>query len=795
MKNKTSPGVGDAEARKIKLVENGPDLPQSPNESPPLRSTARAVKLSAMGEAALRYVALRIPVFPCSPKDKSPLVGADKDENGRPIAGTGGFYRATTDADQIRAWWTKSPHAMIGMATGPASGVDILDLDVKNGKDGLAKVPNWRDLSPIISRTPSGGAHLWFKSDGTIPSTADKIDPGVDTRGTGGYAIIPPSRGRGKAYWFENSDDELENLLPSLPPFPADLRARLPQEDNDPRTPGNEPEADIVILSAALDALPNDYPWFDEWNRVAMATYRATGGSDEGFALFDKWSQKWPGYNAEHTAARWEALRRSPPTKIGAGTIFHLANEAAPGWRGTTEGVSLDDFRAYMPMHNYIYTPSREPWPATSVNARLRPMPLLDAHGSPVLGRDGNPKEIKASTWLDQNRSVEQMTWAPGLPMLIADRLISDGGWIERPGVTSFNLYRPPAIIPGNAAEAGPWLDLMRKIYPDDADHMVKWLAHRVQKPQEKINHALVLIGAQGIGKDTMLEPVKRAVGPWNFSEVSPKQLLGRFNGFIKSVVLRVSEARDLGDVNRYQLYDHMKVYTAAPPDVLRVDEKNLREHSVFNCCGVIITSNNKDSLYLPADDRRHYVAWSDRTKDDFTEDYWRGLWRWYDDDGFRHVAAYLTELDITAFDAKAPPPKTPVFWQIVETNRAPEDSELADIIDRMGNPKATTIINIAKKASELGGYVDGSFYDWITNRKNRRAIPHRMEECGYVSVRNEAAKTGLWVVGGTRQVVYARAELSVADRYRAVAELMRVADEEAVRRVATVAPRGRPRG
>ncbi len=66
----------------------------------------------------------------------------------------------------------------------------------------------------------------------------------------------------------------------------------------------------------------------------------------------------------------------------------------------------------------------------------------------------------------------------------------------------------------------------------DDADHIIMWLAHRVQRPQEKINHALVLGGAQGIGKDTLLEPVKRAVGPWNFAEVSPQQMLGRFNGF-----------------------------------------------------------------------------------------------------------------------------------------------------------------------------------------------------------------------------------------------------------------------
>ena len=89
-----------------------------------------------------------------------------------------------------------------------------------------------------------------------------------------------------------------------------------------------------------------------------------------------------------------------------------------------------------------------------------------------------------------------------------------------------------------------------------------------MQRPEEKINHALVLGGKQGIGKDTILDPVKHAIGTWNFAEVSPSQLLGRFNSFAKSVILRISEARDLGEVNRYAFYEHTKVYAASPPDI-----------------------------------------------------------------------------------------------------------------------------------------------------------------------------------------------------------------------------------
>ena len=432
-------------------------------------------------------------------------------------------------------------------------------------------------------------------------------------------------------------------------------------------------------------------------------------------------------------------------------------------------GVTLDDFVAYMPMHAYIFTPCREFWAGASVNARLPRVPVLDRHGLPLLNALGKPITIAPTLWLDKNRPVEQMTWCPGLPMQIADRLVVAGGWIVRPEVTCFNLYRPPRLKPGEAAQADPWINHIKSIYAeDDAAHIVRWLAHRVQRPAEKINHALVLGGAQGIGKDTLLEPIKHAVGPWNFQDVSPTHLLGRSNGFVKSTILRVSEARDLGDVDRFSFYDHTKIYTAAPPDVLRVDEKNLREHYVFNCLGFIVTTNHKtDGIYLPADDRRHFVAWSQRTKEEFSPQYWNELWGWYQAGGYGHVGAYLAEFDLAGFDAKAPPPKTAASWDIVSANNAPEDAELADVLDALGNPDALTLRQLIEHA------IGTEAADWLTDRRNRRAVPHRMERCGYAPVRNPYADDGLWKFQDRRQVVYAKARLSLRDQIVAVRKLL----------------------
>jgi hypothetical protein len=442
------------------------------------------------------------------------------------------------------------------------------------------------------------------------------------------------------------------------------------------------------------------------------------------------------------------------PSRLVAAPTQKPAKQASE--RKDANGAQFDEFWAYLPDHKYIYVPTGELWPAASVDSRLPPVDV-PMHAKPIL----------ASKFLDQTRAVQQMIWAPGEPTVIENRLMADGGWIPHIDARSFNLYRaPPPVPPLAGADASPWVRHVEYVFGAEADHIIKWLAHRVQRPHEKVNHALVLGGTQGVGKDTLLEPLKQAIGAWNFTEVSPQQVLGRFNGFLKSIILRISEARDLGEADRYAFYDHMKAYTAAPPDVLRVDEKYLRAHSILNVTGIIITTNHKsDGIYLPADDRRHFVAWSPRTKDDFQPGYWAALYKWFAEGGRDAVAHYLTKLDLSRWDAKAPPPKTQAFWEIVDASRAPEDAEMADALDKLGKPNAVTLDWIMRNA-------DVGFQEWLRDRRNRRKIPHRLEGCDYVPVRNPDANDGLWVIGKRRQTVYARKELALRDQIAAASKV-----------------------
>ena len=263
---------------------------------------------------------------------------------------------------------------------------------------------------------------------------------------------------------------------------------------------------------------------------------------------------------------------------------------------------------------------------AASTHACPR-VPLLKKDGTPVVDKNGNPKHSKPSDWLDKHRPVEQMTWAPGEPLTVDGRLMAEGGWFERRGATTFNLYSPADVRQGNSANADRWVELVQRIYPNDADHIIAYCAHRIQQPAVKINHGVMLGGATGIGKDTMLEPLKLGVGPWNFKEVSPQDIMSNYNDYMQCVVLRISEAHDLGDINRYAFHDHMKTILATPPDVVRVNGKYMPQHYVLNVAGVIYTTNHRfDGVYLPPNDRRTYVAWSEILSDRFRQGFLDGL-------------------------------------------------------------------------------------------------------------------------------------------------------------------------
>jgi putative DNA primase/helicase len=179
--------------------------------SKPRRGTQAAFADQPIVYFAQDYAARGWRVFPCCAHTKRPLVGRDKDANGKEIAGTGGVKKATTDSCQIEEWWHRWPSAMIGVATGSASGVFAIDPDAPKPPLNINGRAYWAALCikhgcphTHTHLTPGGGKHLLFKWHAERPVTNSEGDirqTGVNVRGSGGYIIAPPSRRHdGKAY-------------------------------------------------------------------------------------------------------------------------------------------------------------------------------------------------------------------------------------------------------------------------------------------------------------------------------------------------------------------------------------------------------------------------------------------------------------------------------------------------------------------------------------------------------------------------------------------------------------------
>ncbi|APG48467.1 AAA family ATPase [Phaeobacter porticola] len=263
--------------------------------------------------AALALVKAGFFVFPAGP-NKRPLV---KDWQ----------TKATSAKAQIDRWWSKWPDAMPALPTGKRNGLAVLDVDLKDGKDGGAAL---RDLghdpdtlSTIRAQTPSNGQHVYFRWPEGMGNSASGLPDGVDVRGEGGFVIAPGAINDKGAYALTSG-----SLSDDLTDWPEALLPRPKVVDHGDVQPTGLP---FETIRDALMALPNDGDEFsqrDDWLRIGMALHAETGGGDEGRDAWHDWSGQWPGYDDTATDAAWDSFKSE-----GGVTGFTIMAEAEQrGW-------------------------------------------------------------------------------------------------------------------------------------------------------------------------------------------------------------------------------------------------------------------------------------------------------------------------------------------------------------------------------------------------------------------------------------------------------------------------------
>ena len=226
------------------------------------------------------------------------------------------------------------------------------------------------------------------------------------------------------------------------------------------------------------------------------------------------------------------------------------------------------------------------------------------------------PAFYRIGSWLRHwaERSVDTVTWQPG-----------EGRIFEREGTRYANLWIDPPRYP--PATARPWLDHVARLYPDAADDIVRWLSFVVQHPGIKINHALVLGGPQGCGKNAVLAPLERIPG-FTSSTLLGDVMSGFGDWSYGRKLVIINESRRTQKFSAEDVHNLLKVFIAAPPFTLRVNGKYKPQIEVPNVLSCVITSNYSDSLHLDKGDRRYRVCWTDVLPD---EQYFIRLWGWFE--------------------------------------------------------------------------------------------------------------------------------------------------------------------
>ena len=194
-------------------------------------------------EAALLYAKVGIPVFPVSginSQGKCTCNNPGCSHPGKHPLLKGGHKIATTNIQQIEQWWAQHPNANIGIPTGQASGLYIVDIDKKH--DGAANyqaflngLPDIIPDATLISATGGGGFHLIYQApiNKMLVRCGTNIGglPGVDFRGNGGYIVAPPSlHVSGTIYqWCQGVELDEQFDLTKLVPLPLSIATLLSQ--------------------------------------------------------------------------------------------------------------------------------------------------------------------------------------------------------------------------------------------------------------------------------------------------------------------------------------------------------------------------------------------------------------------------------------------------------------------------------------------------------------------------------------------------------------------------------------
>jgi len=528
--------------------------------------------------------------------------------------------------------------------------------------------------------------------------------------GTGSQAVIPPSihPDTGKPYrWLRELDFDLLEL--GIGPIYDSFQVAAIASDRDDLTEPNSERQQPLGLSedeivAVLDDLPPE-EWFedrDQWYRVGMALHHETDGSDFGFDLWCKYSSSSEKFDEKDQRRVWRSFKGRAQAPFRMASLVAVVREVRAERQLESIDDDFDEVDEVDPdstdMFDDLLGAGKGPKKLTRKQLKLKKeeVEFELGHGAPKNLAKINTKHAVArvsskTVILDikPDKSVSYGSVADLHSYYENDRVPKDGttepvtkawmrskhrrsypnGIVFAPNRTvegAYNHWQGFSVEPDETKSCKLFLKHLLEIFcdgnPDHYFYMLGWLAHMIQKPEEKPGVAIVAIGAKRIGKDSVAEYVGGLFPHHHITVGNQDQMLGKFNAHQeRCLLLQMQEGFWAGDKKAEGQLKYLVTSTA-----VMIEPKGMNAFPIQSVLRLFISSNERWVIPATQDEGRFFVVnVSSKRRNDHK--YFAALRDEMNNGGREKLLHFLLTYDISGFQVRAVPNTVALAEQKVE--------------------------------------------------------------------------------------------------------------------------------
>lgn len=339
-------------------------------------------------------------------------------------------------------------------------------------------------------------------------------------------------------------------------------------------------------------------------------------------------------------------------------------------------------------------------------------------------------------------------------------------------GLTKISMWSGPSVeplaeTPEMFLEHMDWLvGLQGTPQRDELENFMAWM---VQNPKEKAARTVVMVGAQGVGKDLLVDMMGVCLGAQNVAHISAKDLIGDYNAWRQARLVCLPEV-DAGA--RYSVVNALKSLSGSGGGWVTINDKFKPIYRARDVAHYWMTTNELSSLPIDLDGRRDLVVQCPDQAHPDGEAYYNRVFpsltgqagvsgSGADPDEARRVLWYLREkIDLSGYNPSKPAPMTAAKKAMSRASHSDSVQELIEALEELGFSEEglSGVVNPAEAL--VGSRAVASALEVRARIKNpqgkARAFSRAMEALGWVQIGSQVRDTDgrvnrVWVLKTNR--------------------------------------------